>query len=243
MAGKLKGEIGMGVEALRKQLSDGTITAEQFAAELKKLLDVGSISQEEHDAAVKTDPGNTGGGALTAEQVQAMINEAVKKAEQSAGDKVRTEYADKLKKEKEEKEKLLKEKMSDQEKADFEKQKFERELKSREDALNAREVALHTIDKLTEAKLPLSFKDFLMAGSKEDAERNVSAFQTAWQAAIKAEVDAKFKDHGGNPGKGQGGAGNVKNPWLTESFNLTKQAQILRDDPALAKQFMAQANK
>lgn len=233
----------MNIEALKKQLADGQLTKEQFAAELKKLLDAGTITQEEHDAASKTDNQSGGGSALTAEQVQAMIAEAVTKAEQSAGDKVRTEYAAKLKAEQLEKEKLLKEKMSDEEKAKFEKEKFERELKQREDALNAREVALHTIDKLTEAKLPLSFKDFLVAGSKEDAEKNVSAFQTAWQAAIKEAVDAKFKDHGTKPPGQSGAAGTIKNPWLAESFNLTQQAKILKDDPALAQQLQAQANK
>jgi phenylalanyl-tRNA synthetase alpha subunit len=234
----------MSIEALKKQLAEGTITQEQFAAELKKLLDAGSITQEEHDAALKTDPGQSGGGAggaLTAEQVQAMIAEAVKKAEQSAGDKVRTEYAAKLKAEQEEKERLLKEKMSDEEKAKFEKEKFEKELKEREAAIVAKEVQLHTINKLTDAKLPISFKEFLVGPTIEDADKNIAAFQTAWQTAIKAEVDAKFKQNGGDPGKGQGGGAAVVNPWKQETFNLTKQAHILRDDPVLAKQLQAQA--
>jgi hypothetical protein len=234
----------MGIEALKQQLAEGKITKEQFAAELKKLLDAGSITQEEHDAAAKTDDGGGGGGSLTAEQVQAMIAEAVKKAEQSAGDKVRTEYAAKLKAEQEEKERLLKEKMSDEEKAKFEKEKYEKELKDREDRIAAREVELHTIDKLTEAKLPLTFKPFLVGQSKEDADKNIAAFQTAWQTEVKAAVDAIFKEKGGNPGGGKGGGGStVKNPWLKDSFNLTRQAQILKDDPDLAQQFMAQAGQ
>jgi hypothetical protein len=230
-----KGEVKMNIEALKKQLAEGTLTQEQYAAELKKLLDAGTITQEEHDGALKTDPGQPGGqqGGMSADDIKKLI--------QSETDKVRTEYANKLKAEQAEKERLLKEKMSDEEKAKFEKEKFERELKEREDALNAREVALHTIDKLTEAKLPLAFKDFLVGQSKEDAEKNVVAFQTAWQAAIKAEVDAKFKENGGAPGKGQGGGGSTVNPWKQETFNLTKQAQIMRDDPALAKTLMAQA--
>jgi Domain of unknown function (DUF4355)/Short C-terminal domain len=226
----------MNIEALKKQLADGEITQEQFAAELKKLLDAGTITQEDHDGAINPggNPGGTGGG---------MTEEQIKKLIQSETDKVRTEYNKKLKAEQDEKERLLKEKMSDEEKAKFEKDKLEKDLAEREAALNAREVALHTIDKLTEAKLPLSFKDFLVGQSKEDADKNIAAFQTAWQAAIKAEVDAKFKDHGGNPGKGQGGSGTTVNPWKQETFNLTRQAQLLRDEPELAKQLMAQAAK
>jgi hypothetical protein len=238
----------MSIEALKQQLAEGKITKEQFAAELKKLLDAGTIDQAAYDAAIaeanNSSGGGGSGGALTAEQVQAMIAEAVKKAEQSAGDKVRTEYAAKLKAEQEEKDRLLKEKMSDEEKAKFEREKLQKYLEEREKSLKQREVALHTIDKLTEAKLPLSFKDFLVADTTEDADKNIAAFQTAWQAAIKAEVDAKFKEHGSDPGKGKGGAGtNTVNPWKAETFNLTKQAQILKDDPELAKQLMAQAGK
>lgn len=44
---------------------------------------------------------------------------------------------------------------------------------------------------------------------------------------------------GGNPGAG-GKAGDV-NPWKKETFNLTKQAQILRENPALAAQLKAAA--
>jgi hypothetical protein len=219
----------MNIEALKQQLAEGKITQEQFAAELKKLLEAGTITQEEHDAAAKVDPG-TGGGTLNAEQVQAMIAEAVKKAEQSAGDKVRTEYAAKLKAEQDKLDELRKAKMSDEEKAKFEKEKFEKELKEREDALNMREVALHTIDKLTEAKLPLSFKDFLVSGTKEDAEKNIIAFQTAWQAAIKAEVETKFKQGGGKP---PGGQGATSKKWA--EMTLTEQGKLLKENPEQAK--------
>lgn len=231
-----KERITMTIEALKQQLAEGKITQVQFAAELKKLLDAGSITQEEHDAAAKADLGNGGGGSLTAEQVQAMIAEAVKKAEQSAGDKVRTEYAAKLKAEQDEKERLLKEKMSDADKAKFEKEKFENELKIREDALSAREVAMHTIDKLAEAKLPLSFKDFLVGQTKEDAEKNIVSFQTAWQAEIKAAVEAKFKEGGSTP-PAKGGASNKK--W--SEMTLTEQGKLLSENPGVAKT-LAQAS-
>lgn len=212
----------MNIEALKKQLADGEITQEQFAAELKKLLDAGTITQEEHDVAAKVDPGNPGGG---------MSAEEIKKLLQSETDKIRTEYAKKLKAEQDKLDELKKEKMSEEEKAKFERNKLEKELKDRESALNAREVALHTIDKLTEAKLPLSFKDFLVGQTKEDADKNIASFQTAWQAAIKAEVDAKFKENGDNPGKRQGGGTTKK--W--SEMTLTEQGKLLIENPDLAK--------
>ena len=216
----------MGIEALKKQLAEGTITQEEFLAELKKLLEAGSITQEEHDATVKTDNGAGGNGGMSAEEIRKLI--------QSETDKVRTEYANKLKAEKEEKEKLLKEKMSDEEKAKYERDKLINDLKEREAALSAREVALHTIDKLTEAKLPLAFKDFLVGASKEDADKNISAFQTAWQTAIKAEVDEKFKQGGSNP-PGKGGQPTKK--W--SEMTLTERGKLLVENPGLAKTLAA----
>lgn len=224
----------MNIEALKQQLSEGKITKEQFAAELKKLLDAGTITQDEHDEATKTE----GPKALTAEEIQAMI----KAESQKEADRVRTEYAKKLKDAQDEADRLKTEKMTDADKAKFEREKFEKDLEDREKSLNLRVVELHTIDKLTEAKLPLTFKSFLVSTTTEDADKNVAAFATAWQSELKAAVEAKFKDSGSTPpGKGGGGAGTSKNPWAKETFNLTKQAEILKSDPELAKQFMAQA--
>ena len=225
----------MNIEALKQQLSEGKITQEQFAAELKKLLDAGTITQEEHDAAGKADPGQAG-GALTTEQVQAMIADAVKKAEQSAGDRVRTQYSQQQKDLQDELEKLKTEKMTAEQQAEYKRQKLEKDLKDREDALNVREVALHTIDKLTEAKLPLAFKAFLVGQTKEDADTNIAAFQTAWQTALKEAVDAKFKDGGDDPAKRkQGGAGQKK--W--SEMTLTEQGKLLVENPGLAKTLAA----
>lgn len=39
---------------------------------------------------------------------------------------------------------------------------------------------------------------------------------------------------------GKGGKETSKNPWGKEHYNLTEQGRILREDPELAKQFMAQ---
>ena len=223
----------MGIEALKKRLSEGTITVEQYKAELKKLLDAGTITQEEHDAATTFEGQKKDDAPLTADQIQAMIADAVKKAEQSAGDKVRTEYSEKLKKEQEEKERLLKEKMTEEQKAQFEREKYERDLAEREAAINAREVELHTIDKLTEAKLPLSFKSFLVSGSKEDAEKNVAAFSDAWQSAIKEAVDAKFKENGDDPTKRKQ-SGPTSKTW--NEMTLTERGKLFRENPQSARE-------
>ncbi|MEK4131998.1 DUF4355 domain-containing protein [Solibacillus sp. FSL W8-0474] len=222
----------MNIEQLLQQLKDGTITFEQFKAELAKLVDAGTITQDEANAAqTQADAGGGGGDPqpLTMEQVQKMIAEAQEKAAQSAADKVRTEYAAKLKKEQEENERLLKEKMTDEEKSKFEREKLENDLKEREAKLNAREVELHTIDLLNDPNnpLPLDFKKFLIGPSIEIATENVQAFRDAWQTAIQKAVDEKFKENGADPTKRQSGGSEKKFSEMT----LTEKTLLFREDP------------
>jgi hypothetical protein len=65
-----------------------------------------------------------------------------------------------------------------------------------------------------------------------------------WTVAQAQEAPHLFEASvgGGAPGSLQtatGGAG--ENPWKRETFNLTKQGQILKRDPALARALMAAA--
>lgn len=223
----------MGIEELKRQLAEGKITKEEFAAALKKLLEAGTIKQEEHDAAIKASTDGGGGNpdepggnkAPTLEEIQKMI--------QSETDRVRTEYAQKLKDAQIEVDKLKTDKMTEEQKADFERKKWETEKAQKEAELNNREIALHTIDKLTEAKLPLSFKSFLAGPSKEDTDKIVADFATLWQTEIKAAVDAKFKENGGDP---PGNKGGNKPPKTWKEMNLTEQGNLYRDNPDQARE-------
>jgi|GEM_PF-463937 len=238
----------MNIEQLKQQLAEGKITKEQFKAELKKLMDAGSVTQEQHDEALKGvddaaggGGGSGAGGTMTAEEVQRMIAEAVSKAEQSAADRVRTEYSKKNKELQDQLEELKKQKMSAEEKAEYERQQKERELREKETELLRREVALHTVDKLRELELPLEFRDILAGADIEDTNKRIGVFQQMWQGALKKAVDERFKQTGHEPGKGKEGAPGVKNPWAKDQLNYTEQGRILRENPELAKQLMAAA--
>ena len=47
---------------------------------------------------------------------------------------------------------------------------------------------------------------------------------------------------GAGDGSGGGGTGDT-NPWASDSFNLTEQGRILREDPALAKRLAGEAGR
>ncbi len=164
--------------------------------------------------------------SLTMEDVQRMI--------QSETDKVRTEYSKKLKEAQAEAEKLAKEKMTEEEKAEFERQKLQKELVEKEQALLERELNLKAIDLLTEAKMPLAFKDFVIGQDEETTKAKVATLKNLWNTAIEQAVKEKFKEKGRNPHDTSGGGDTTKNPWSKEHFNLTEQARILKQDPELA---------
>lgn len=235
----------MGIEQLKQQLAEGKITKEQFKAELKKLLDAGSVTQEQHDEALKgvDDASGGGGGAgaggtLTVEEVQRMIAEAVAKAEQSAADRVRTEYSKKNKELQDQLEELKKQKMSAEEKAEYERQQKERELQEKERELLQREVKLHTVDKLRELELPLEFRDILAGPTIDETNQRIEVFQKQWQDALKKAVDERFKQSGHDPGAGRGD-NTTKNPWSKEHWNMTEQGKIYAADPQKARQMAA----
>lgn len=47
---------------------------------------------------------------------------------------------------------------------------------------------------------------------------------------------------GGANGSGRGSGGAVKNPWKKETFNLTEQGRLIRENPDLAQRLRAEAN-
>lgn len=81
-------------------------------------------------------------------------------------------------------------------------------------------------------------------GKVEGLDDQVKALQSS-KAFLFVEKDddgkGKFKGIKPAESKDKGGGGGHKNPWKKESFNLTEQGRILRDDPDLAKQLQASA--
>lgn len=172
---------------------------------------------------------------LTMEEIQKMI--------QSETDKVRTEYSKKLKEAQAEAERLAKEKMTEEEKAEFERQKLQKELEEKERALLERELNLLAVDLLTEAKMPLAFKPFVVGADEEATKAKVATLKKLWTDALEKAVQERFKEKGRDPYDTSGSGDTVKNPWSKEHFNLTEQGRLLRENPELAKQLMANANK
>jgi hypothetical protein len=225
------------IEQLKAELAAGTITLEQFKEQAKVILAADlaakTIDQAAHDAKLAEIEATTAAEKpLTLEEIQKMI--------QSETDKVRTTYAKQLKDKQDELDKLAREKMTEEERAAADLLKAQTDIKDREAALLRREVELHAVDVIGKKGLPSNFREFLLGANVEETDKRIDAFALAWDASVKEAVEKRFKDSGTDPNKG-GGGGNTVNPWKPETLNLTKQWEITKENPTLAKSLAAAA--
>ena len=93
-----------------------------------------------------------------------------------------------------------------------------------------------------EKKLPAHLVDFFISDSEEKTLENLGLLEQVWTQSIQAAVGETFKQHGREPHK-PANQQQMDNPWRKETFNLTKQAQILKENPELAQQLMTQAKE
>jgi hypothetical protein len=93
----------------------------------------------------------------------------------------------------------------------------------------------------TQKGLPVELVSYFVGQDEEATTNNLTALESIWQQHLQKAVEEKFKESGRSPNQGGGGPGGQTNPWKKETFNLTEQGRLLRDNPELARQLMAQA--
>ncbi|SNR95590.1 protein of unknown function [Anaerovirgula multivorans] len=96
------------------------------------------------------------------------------------------------------------------------------------------------IKEMTAKGLPIELADYLIANDEDTTKANLTKLEQVWQTAIAAAVESKFKDNGRDPHKSKEGYQGV-NPWKKETYNLTMQAKLLKEDPTLAQSLKAQS--
>lgn len=118
-------------------------------------------------------------------------------------------------------------------------EEFEKERRERK-----REAARNKALKLAMEKgLPVDLLDFIVSEDEEATMTNLATLESAWNNAKKSIVDQQFKDNGRKPVQTPATGYTGKNPWKKETFNLTEQARIIKENPELAKQLQAAAKE
>jgi len=177
------------------------------------------------------------------EKLQREADKRVSAALKKREDKLRKEMEEQIKKERKEAEELAK--LSAEERQRVEEQRKEmdyqnrlKELEEKEQEFKRKQLELDTVDVLRERKLPTAFSTFVLGADAENTLENIVKFQEEWQQAIEAEVNKRLAT--GSPKAGTKQSGSY-NPWKKDSFNLTEQGRIFKENPDLAKKLQAQA--
>lgn len=130
-------------------------------------------------------------------------------------------------------------KMNADQKAEYERQQREDAINKREADITRRELQAMAKETLADRGLPLTLAKVLVFTDAESTNSSIDAVERAFRESVEAGVNERLR--GGTPpgGGGQGGSGGQKNPWKKETYNLTEQGKILKENPDLAKQLIA----
>ncbi len=220
---------------------------------LKALLDAGSITQEEFDEMSKalggadpeptTNPDPTTDPEPKTEPIDTAYIERVVQAKvdrlMAAERKEKAELKRQLENEK--KAKLSEEDLRKYEIEEREKTIAERE-KQLQDRLN-REFAqkeLREVGLDDGSQSAFALADFVVGEDEEEIKGKVKTLKEVIDKLVAAEVNKRFKENGRTPKKGTDTNGGV-NPFKKETFNFTKQLEIMNTNPELAAKLKAEA--
>ena len=119
--------------------------------------------------------------------------------------------------------------------------KLEEELAKERQARVKSELINKATTLATQKGLPVELVAYFVGQDEESTTNNLTALENIWQQHLQKAVEEKFKESGRTPNPGGGGGSGQINPWKKETFNLTEQGRLLRENPELARQLMAQA--
>lgn len=222
---------------------------------LKELLKSGAVTQEEYDEMSKTAEDDTKADPTEDSPEDEPLENApseddletkIAKAVQSAVDRATNKLGNENKLLKDKLEKTRKEKMTAEELRQVELQEKEDELARQQAEIQMEKNRMHAIKALKKAGLDdgseetLDLVEFVLGKDEPEIDLKVKALQKFAQRVAKNTTDGIYKANGRTPGKGNAGGGK-DNPWIKESWNLTKQMELELNDPELAKTMKASA--
>ncbi len=137
--------------------------------------------------------------------------------------------------------KLVDEKVLEKYPAETEQEKrikaLEQKLAQEENARKRQEIEKKALLLLSENNLPADLVDYISASDDNELNAKFQNLKSALDKWMGQQNEEKFRNAGRNPRKPASLTEGTRNPWSKETWNLTEQGRLLRDDPELAKYF------
>lgn len=181
--------------------------------------------------------------ALTDEQVAAIKEKFGFKDDTDVDSIVkskRSRWQKELEEEKNEAARLAK--LSEEERQQAIIQKAKDDLEKEKTVFRQEQLLVEKGKQLQAIGIPSDLAVRIQGNTAEEVMEDVKSFKTEWDKALKLAVDAALVSSVDNP-LGSGTTNNTTNPFAKESFNLTEQGRLMREDPEKAKSLQALANK
>lgn len=173
-----------------------------------------------------------------AKLIQSEADRRVAEAVKTTRTKLEKEYAKKLESEKDEAARMAK--LSEEERAREEFAKEKEALEAEKSALQRERLEMEIAKQLTGEGLKAEFASFLMGKDADESKKNIDSFKKLWNESLEEAINDKL---GGKPPVAGGSKNYVDdNPFSKEHFNLTKQAELLKENPQLYKELKSNAN-
>lgn len=218
--------------------------------ELDKALAEGIITQAQYDTYLAELEGNAGGGGQpTQEELLAQLLESdafkqvLAKERQSAEDRMRTQYSKQQKAMEQEIAALKTAKMTEEERTAHELAERERIVAEKEAEIQHFKLKSHAANVIADEKYKLTNEalSFIMAENETEIENRAHALSQLIEKEVQKRLEAEFAKHGYKPNGMQKQQIGVRNPFAKETFNLTEQGKLFRENQELARQLAAQA--
>jgi uncharacterized protein YdaU (DUF1376 family) len=131
-------------------------------------------------------------------------------------------------------------KMSAEERAKAEFEKREAKLNEREESIKRKSLEVDMITELAKRELNSDCIRFLKSENEETYIDCIDSLEKLINAEAERKVQKRLTMGHVPPAASKT---TIKNPWSREHLNLTEQAKIYRENPTLAEQLKASANK
>lgn len=161
-------------------------------------------------------------------RLQQESDRRVTSALKTAREKWQKEYEEKLEREKSEAEELAKLSATERERKKLEKER--KQLESDRAAFDRDRLELQVVKELANEGLDARFSKFLMGKDAETSNANIQSFKEVFASAVESAVKERI---GGRPPQASTAHEQEENPFAKETFNLTKQAELLKNNPDL----------